>query len=119
MEEVKNIGDVAAQGELLIRMVDELPEGATPMKAENGLLIAGHSETGHHHAFDESPNVQLFAANDNKGTLFVVVKNEPAVLKHHRNYDTHNPWKLREGVHKITPSRESDGTLEGWQRALD
>lgn len=53
----------AAQGEVNIRRIETLPEsvraGLIPINPENGLLIVGHSESGHHHGFRAGAGVTL------------------------------------------------------------
>lgn len=57
---MKEVKKCAPQGDALMFRVDALPANAQPVKAENGLLLVTHSETGHHHAVDARPGLELF-----------------------------------------------------------
>ena len=83
---MKTFTKMAAQGDILIRRVDAIPEGAV-RSTGRGPVIVAHSETGHHHAFDASQSVWLYSTTDQMVSYLEVKK--PAVLKHHRDFDTH------------------------------
>lgn len=114
-ELLKN-GKTVAQGDVMLRSVDSLPAGLKEGKAENGLLIVAHSETGHHHALAVQPNVTVW----DKDEFFSYVENRTGnviELKHFRSFDTHAPIGIPPGVTRITRQREY--TAEGYRRAMD
>jgi DNA-binding LacI/PurR family transcriptional regulator len=117
-----------AQGELLFKEVDKLPEGWTPVKAECGQYIIGHSETGHHHIIREQEGVTVYVNDNEPNHLFLVVDNTAkgdAVLEHLRDHDTHKPFafakpqgkKEKQRVYRIR--RQIESAPQGFQRALD
>ena len=132
-EEMFKSGKPVAQGEVLIWMKKYAPKSIidgvsalknlAPMKLENGMLILGHSETGHHHVlepvdktipFSKAAQALIDAAND----TFVELKlREPCQLIHLRSTDTHSGFVLPPGEY-IRGIREEQ-TVEGWTRVCD
>ena len=108
-----------AQGELLIRKIDKLPSGLTPMKAEEGNFIVGHSETGHHHVIREQENVIVYANDNDPLSLYLVVNNpkESVELEHLRVHDTHKPYHFKDGVYHIR--RQIEGSPRGYVQVAD
>ena len=120
---MKLFQNVCAQGDVLIRRIDKLPE--TAMKEdtpENGKLIVTHSETGHHHSMvldrEESAeaNVRMFTSDDNPLISWLEV-NRPTALEHERSFDTHDPIQFDNGVYEVRRQREY--TPEGYRRVED
>ena len=109
------------QGELYIGPVITLPTNikTTEAKRENGSLIVGHSESGHHHTL-EAPDVKLLETGDPL-VAYLVAEGAYADLVHHRPDDTHATLVLESGgtkqVRKVIRQRENSPT--GWQRAAD
>lgn len=112
----KTFKTMAAQGDLLIRRIDKLPEGLKEQSAEKGYFILAHSETGHHHAVMERPEVKYFAAMDQL-RAFLVVTGEPVELEHQRPYDTHESIRIDPGIYELRRQREY--TPEGFRRVAD
>lgn len=113
---IKTFKTCAAQGDLLIRKIDALPSGVTELPAEAGLHILAHSETGHHHAVLDRPDVKHYAAMD-KLRSFLVVTDDPVDLEHHRHHDTHEPIRIAPGIYELRRQREH--TPEGFRRVQD
>jgi hypothetical protein len=95
----------AAQGELTITKLDAAPKNiGETVKPEKGMLIVGHSETGHHHVVDAGcatlTRVDLF-------TAFLEVR-KATRLVHQREYDTHPPIELQPGMYEFRTGREFD-----------
>ena len=113
----KRVKTMAAQGDVLLRRVDRIPDGTetTEAQREGSLLIVAHSETGHHHAID-AVDARLL---ETQGGLvaYLVVDGAYADLVHHRSFDTHAPLRLPKGTWEIRRQREH--TPEGWQRVAD
>ena len=82
---------MAAQGDVLFRRVDALPEGATKVH-RHGPLVVAHSETGHHHVV-RSSNAELFRAKD---PFVTFLRSEGAFveIEHLRDFDTHDTVRL-------------------------
>jgi hypothetical protein len=119
---MKTFQKCAAQGDLYIRRINSIPKTAILQKAENGLYIVSHSETGHHHVVAERPNVTYFAdAEDPMVSYMQVVEAteemEAVVLKHLRDYDTHEDIGFAPGEFKL--SRQRENAPEGWRRVMD
>lgn len=105
----------AAQGDLLITRIEKLPEGLEVAKAEKGLHVVAHSETGHNHVVKErSAQLLIDKTNAFIGYLNVL---EPCEIEHLRNFDTHKPIALDKGVYEIRRQREY--TPQGYRRAQD
>ena len=113
---MKIVGQIAAQGELLVIRVEEIPDGVAQVEPANGRLVVGHSETGHHHAIEATPDVQLFEVPGDPLEGFLKV-GAFANLVHMRDYDTHETLRLPHGNYKIRRQREH--SIDGWQPVLD
>jgi len=113
---MKTIKNIAAQGDVFLRRVNELPEGLIEAQPENGKFIIGHSETGHFHTVKDR-GVQRLIDKTNEFISYLKVGEEGAVLEHERSFDTHESVKLPPGIYKISNQREY--TPEGFRRAAD
>lgn len=108
---------IAAQGELTIRRIGNLstsiPGGCSPLTAERGKFIIGHSETGHHHVIDAigSSVSVLDRPPEGMRVLYAILEN-PASLDHLRDHDTHESVSLDPGVYEIRIAREHDHYAE-------
>lgn len=102
---------VVAQGDVLFRRVAAIPDGATRRSDK----IVAHSETGHHHSFDIGESVWLYSTQDRLVSYLEVKK--PAVLKHRRDFDTHEEILFDPGIYEIRRQRE--WSPEGWRRVQD
>lgn len=117
---MKTFNAIAAQGDLMIRRINILPENITSMKAENGLYIVAHSETGHHHAIAEKPNVRVFESSDPMVSYLEVIEaadQTETLLEHLRSFDTHETISISPGFYEIRRQREY--TPEGWRKVQD
>lgn len=131
-EEMFKSGRPVAQGEVLIWMKKYAPpavlnamtalKNLSAMKLENGQLILGHSETGHHHvleavrpiAIDKAAKALIDSAND---TFIELQLFEDCRLVHQRAHDTHGTLVLPAGEY-IRGIREEQSP-EGWRRVAD
>ncbi len=111
---MKSFKNQAAQGDVLFRRIDKLPKGVKKVTTK-GPVVAAHSETGHNHAFDAGSDVFVYTTNDQ--LLSYLEVKSPAVLKHHRDFDTHMPLAFTEGVYEIRRQRENGP--EGWKMVVD
>lgn len=117
---MKTFENQAAQGDLLIRRIEKLPENATPVKSERGFHIVAHSETGHNHVIADRPNVALYTTGDPMVSYLQVIEatdETETLLEHLRSYDTHETIKIPSGVFEIRRQREY--APEGWRRVED
>lgn len=109
------------QGEILFIRVEDFDDAATAYKTaapENGRLIVGHSESGHHHVIDlaRSPNAQLLIHSTNQ-FIGRLVLGEDAEVEHLRSHDTHAPAQLPAGKYVVRWRREH--SPEGLRRVQD
>lgn len=117
---MKTFENQAAQGDLLIRRIDKLPEHAKKLAAEKGVHVVAHSETGHNHIIAQRPNVTMFTTGDPMVSYLQVVEAADAtetLLEHLRSFDTHETIKIPTGIFEIRRQREH--TPEGWRRVED
>jgi len=119
---MRNFEKQAAQGDILITRIGELPANIVEetKTTANGDFVVAHSETGHHHVI-AAPDVNYFyAANDdgakNEFVSYLKVKKD-TVLRHLRGFDTHEPINISKGLYKINRQREY--TAEGFRKAAD
>ncbi|HZQ01378.1 MAG TPA: hypothetical protein VFB13_17670 [Reyranella sp.] len=111
---MKKIDKAAAQGEIYIRRVKGNPEtflaGGTPLKAEKGRYIIGHSETGHHHVMERGgvDVVEMPSPTAGIRLLRMIVAQPDKELVHERPYDTHETIGFGEGLYEIRIGREYD-----------
>lgn len=110
---MKTFKNCAAQGDLLIRRIDKLPEGVKEERPKDEKYIVAHSETGHHHTVN-SQFVKYYIASQ---LLAYMEVEEPTVLEHHRSWDKHEALQIPTGVFEIRRQREY--TPEGWRRVED
>lgn len=117
---MKTFTNCAAQGDLLIRRIDSIPANAVKTKAEKGVYVVAHSETGHHHVIAERPNVSMYSTGDPMVSYLQVIQAEEVVetiIEHMRSFDTHEPIQITPGDYEIRRQREY--TPEGWRRVED
>ncbi len=118
---MKTFSKVAAQGEVNIRRIDALPEGLTPVGPEKGLLIVGHSESGHHHGFRAGAGVAVMerTADVPQGMkiLYAILENPTAMIQDAAS--PHEPMMLDAGVYEIRIAREYDPFAEQARQVAD
>ena len=118
---MKEFTDICAQGDVLIRRVESIPDTANEVITENGRVVVTHSETGHDHVMvldrkkSRTPSVQMYAG-DNPLVGWLKV-NRPTALEHLRPHDTHEPIMFGVGTYEIRRQREY--SPEGWRRVQD
>lgn len=121
---MKKFQNIAAQGDMMLIRIGTLPTDVEQVAATDGRYTLAHSETGHDHVVMERPGVRVFRAMDElkalldgKPALFLEVTDEPAELKHLRDFDTHQSVKIEPGIYEVRRQREY--TPEGFRRAAD
>jgi hypothetical protein len=90
---------MAAQGDVLFRRVDRIPNDARE-QLRDGPLVVAHSETGHHHTI-ESPAARLFTTA-NPLVCYLRLEGTFADVMHLRSYDTHETLRLLGDEHGPT-----------------
>lgn len=106
---MKTFDKTAAQGEITITRMNALPAGLIPVKAEKGLFIVGHSETGHHHVMTMERTQFFRDPNPPAGmNVLYAILDEPKELTHQRDFDTHEPILHQPGIYEFKSGREFD-----------
>lgn len=115
---IRTFKNQAAQGDLLLRRIEKIPDGVVKQRAENGKFILAHSETGHHHTVLDRPNVNWYRLATTGNNLeaqmisYLEVLDEEALdappvdLVHERNFDTHDTIRISVGIYEIRRQRE-------------
>jgi len=112
---MKTFTKAAAQGDIYIMRIAELPAGLVRVAPENGRVVVAHSETGHNHVMD-AERVEMYRLPDEIYECFLVVK-EVTPLEHLRAWDTHESLLHEPGIYRVRRQREH--VPEGWRRAAD
>lgn len=112
---MRTFKNVCAQGDVYIRRIGALPEGAKEIAPEGNHYIVTHSETGHHHVM-EKKHVKMYELPDSILSCLLVVDN-PTALEHLRSHDTHEPIMFDAGVYEVRRQREY--VAEGFRKAQD
>lgn len=114
---MKTFSNQAAQGDMLLRKIDKVPDGYKADKPENGHYILAHSETGHNHVIAAQSGVQRMVNPANPLMAILVVDVPSAEIRHLRNHDTHEAIEVKQGVYEVREQREY--IPEGFRRAID
>ena len=104
------------QGDIIVRIVDELPAGLREVAPEDGKLIVAHSETGHHHAV-EARLAKLLRGDDSPWTCYLHVTAEYADLVNLRAQNPHETMRLPQGYVRI--DRKTEYTPAGLRAVQD
>lgn len=117
---MKSFNRIAAQGEITIRRIKNVPSGCTAMKPESGKFIVGHSETGHHHVIDATgASVSVLDRPPEGMRILYAILENPTALEHLRGHDTHEPIMLEPGAYEIRIAREFDHYAELARQSAD
>lgn len=110
-----NKTDPAAQGEITLYPkpgadLKTFLAGGTPLQVENGKLIIGHSETGHHHVIAAGGVDVMEMPSPSAGIklMRMIVAEPDKALVHERGHDTHDGIGLPPGAYEIRIGREYD-----------
>lgn len=115
---MKTFNNCAAQGDLYLRRIAELPKNVVEQAAVKRQYVVAHSETGHHHVVAESPDVKYYGNPEDEMRAYLVVQGIiGAQLEHLRDFDTHETLLIPPGIFELRRQREY--TPEGWRRVED
>lgn len=87
------------QGDVLLRRIDVLPQGAVEVKRKNGRIEVMHGEQGHTHAIDDVN--AMFYEKDGK---FYLKVEQPVALVH----EEHHTQTIEPGIWEIGQVKEYD-----------
>lgn len=111
---------IAAQGEIIIRRIAEVPAGCTTMKPEGRRFIIGHSETGHHHVIGATgASVSVLDKPPEGMRILYAVVETAMTLDHLREHDTHESIALEPGIYEFRVAREFDHYAEFARQSAD
>lgn len=123
---MKSFKITAAQGEISFRRIGPvpaskgLPKGYSPLAAENGHIVIGHSETGHHHVMDaRHVDVAVLDRAPEGMRILRAIVNSATPLVHLREHDTHEPIMFEPGEYEARIGREYDPYAEIARRQSD
>ena len=114
---MKLIKNCAAQGDVLIRRIDKLPDGVKKIKPDKQGYVVAHSETGHHHVIEAKKGVGVYLGDDPLVSYLTVIDNVETTLEHLRDFDKHEAILVKGGTYEIRRQREH--TPDGWRRVQD
>jgi hypothetical protein len=113
----------AAQGEVNIRRIASVPESASTLlvKPENGLLIVGHSESGHHHGFRDGGGITVMERIKDVPAgmkiLYAIIENPSELIQDAAG--PHEPVAFDPGIYELRISREFNPFSEEARRVAD
>jgi hypothetical protein len=113
------VKNTAAQGDVLFRRVDRVPESAVE-QPRTGPLIVAHSETGHHHVI-ESPGAALLTT-PHPLICYLRIEGPFADVVHQRAFDTHETLRLlgnEAGPSYFEVRRQREYIAQGWRQVED
>lgn len=113
---MKTVENQGAQGDVLFRRIDKLPDGLVKQERGPEGLVVAHSETGHHHVIP-TETVAHYAQPAGDGLMSYLSVDTFADVVHLRPFDTHETVRLDAGNWEVRRQREH--TPEGWRRVED
>jgi hypothetical protein len=119
---MKSFKKIAAQGEITIRRA--IPGAAikgTVLALERGMLIIGHSETGHHHVLEHTRGATVTVLDNAPPGMKILhmILDEANALVHQRVHDTHETIMLEPGEYDVRIAREFDHYAELARQSAD
>lgn len=116
---MKKFTKIAAQGDVLMRVVRQLPKSARRMEPVNGVHIVAHSETGHHHVVEASQANYFTSGDPLRAYLEVIAPS--AEFRHLREYDTHQTLSIKAPAkgRYVEIIRQREITPDGWRQIMD
>jgi len=103
-------------GDVLLKPVFGIPEGATKAKRKGGRLIVAEGEaTGHHHAIADKQATIWCLTKDGVEQMYLEVEANHVKISH----DEHKPLDIPRGIYEIGIVREYDYLKEMERRVID
>lgn len=117
---MKKFSQYAAQGEVFIRKISELPDHVKPSEKERGKWIIGKSETHHDHVL-VADKPQVFESTKAPAGMRVLyaVLDAAGELVHERGHDTHETIAFGPGIYEFRLGREYDPYAELARQVAD
>lgn len=123
---MKCFNTTAAQGEIYIRRIGDLPAvrdlppGFSPLAEKGGKYVIGESETHHDHCMSaEHMSVGVMDSPPAGMRILRLIVEKPTPLIHERGHDTHDPIMLSPGEYEARIGREYDPYAELARRVAD
>lgn len=108
----------AQQGDLYLRVINELPKDITAVSAVNGFYVLAHSESGHDHAVLEDERVEYYQSNSDPFLAFMKVALTSVDLIHKKTGpDAHKTIRLTPRIYELR--RQTESTPAGLRRVED
>lgn len=115
---MKEVQQIAAQGDVVFRRVTKIPKGFKAQKPSDKIIVA-HSETGHHHSIDVA-GVRHFVGRDPLVCYLQFETVDHADVVHHRAWDTHETLRLLGGAGSVWEvRRQREYVPDGWKMVQD
>lgn len=106
---------IVRHGEVLLKQIASLPDGAKLEKETNKHIVA-HSETGHHHVLEAQKDFKIYTW---KGDTYLEVP-ELAELWHQKSgKDTHAPHKIIPATYKVVIKKAYNYFSKALERVRD
>ena len=100
------------QGDVLLKSIDVIPDGAKVVEPRDGLFVLAEGEvTGHKHAIEEIAGVRFLE----KDGMFYIQNETPVKVRH----EEHREITLPIGIWKVEGVREYDHFKEEARRVID
>lgn len=113
---MKEFKRLAAQGDVILRKIDKLPDGVVEMSSRDGEYVVAHSETGHHHVIT-ADKVRAFRPKKPDIYQMFLQIDEPTDLVHERSFDTHEALRIQPGTYEVRRQRQY--TPKGFRPVVD
>ncbi len=104
-------GKLVRHGEVILKPISKLPEGAKLEKSAKKFIIA-HSETGHHHVLESLKDFKVFTL---KGNTYLEVPEMSELFHEKSGKDAHKAHKITPSFYKVNIKKHFDyfkGALE-------
>lgn len=110
----------AAQGDVMFRRVERLPDDLRDVTPAQGKAVVAHSETGHHHVASGVSGALARRLEGQDPLVCYLQCSESILIEHLRPYDTHSALTLECGPGVVWEvRRQREWAPEGWRRVED
>jgi hypothetical protein len=99
---------IIRHGEVILKPISKLPEGAM-LKSEVNRQIIAHSETGHHHTLVSDKIAQKFQIlTDDNGNTFLKLNDFATLIHEKTGEEVHTPHKVIPAIYQIVIKKQFD-----------